>query len=86
MRKVIRYYAERIGSKSKIEQVIIVGSGSNMPGIGDYFTESMMVPVRIGSPWQLMNFGKLMHPTETFRSRYATASGLAMVQPEEIWK
>ncbi len=85
IRKVIRYYAERIGSKSKIEQVLIVGGGSNMPGIGDYFTEALMLPARIGSPWQLLDFNKLTQPTKTFRSRYVTAIGLAMTLPEEIW-
>lgn len=86
VRKVIRYYTERIGSKTSIEQVVILGSGSNMPGIGDYFTEELMMPARVGSPWQHMNFGKLTQPTKTFRSRYMTASGLALVHPEEIWK
>jgi type IV pilus assembly protein PilM len=75
VRKVIRYYTERIGATSKVEQVVIVGNGSNMAGIGDYFTETLVMPARIGSPWQLMDFGKLAEPSHTLRARYMTASG-----------
>jgi type IV pilus assembly protein PilM len=43
--------------------VIIVGGGSNVPGIGDYFTESLMVASRVASPWQLLDFAKQYHIT-----------------------
>ena len=36
-RKVIRYYDERIENHSRLEQVLVVGAGANVPGIGDYF-------------------------------------------------
>lgn len=85
IRKVLRYYAERIGSKSKIEQIIVVGGGSNLPGLGDYLTETLMMPARSGSPWQSLNFDHLAQPSRSFRARYVTAVGLAMVHPEEIW-
>jgi type IV pilus assembly protein PilM len=85
VRKVLRYYAERIGSKSKIEQIIVVGSGSNLPGLGDYFTETLMMPARSGSPWQSLDFDHLAQPSRSFRTRYVTAIGLAMVDPEDIW-
>ena len=85
-RKVIRYYNERIRDDRKIEQLLIVGGGSNMPGIGDYFTNELVLPSRVASPWQKLDFGKLPEPSKQFRSRYITVAGLASVSPERIWE
>lgn len=86
VKKIIRYYNERIGDKVKIEQVIIVGGGSNVPGIGEFFTNELLMPARVASPWQLLNFGQLQQPSRQFKPRYITAAGLASVNPKEIWK
>lgn len=86
IRKVMRYYSERITEGHKIEQVLIVGSGSNVPGIGDYFTNELIMPARTASPWQKLDFGTLPQPHKQFRPRYITVAGLASVNPEDIWK
>lgn len=86
IRKVIRYYNERITSKQKLEQVLIVGGGSNVPGIGEYFTNELVMPARVASPWQKLDFGKLPQPAKQFRARYITVAGLSSVQPGAIWK
>ena len=83
-RKVMRYYSERITAGHKIEQVLVVGSGSNVPGIGDYFTNDLLMPARTASPWQHLNFGTLPQPHKQFRPRYITVAGLASVKSEEI--
>lgn len=85
VRKVMRYYEERIPEARQLEQILIIGGGSNMPGIGDYFTENLMLPSRIASPWQLLNFEKLAQPARQFKPRYISVAGLALVQPKEIW-
>lgn len=85
-RRVIRYYNERISSDTKIEQLLIVGGGSNMPGIGEYFTNDLLMPSRVASPWQQINFGALAQPAKQFRSRYITVAGLASIRPEEVWQ
>lgn len=85
-RKVIRYYNERLNDDRKIEQVLVVGSGSNVPGIGDYFTNELVMPARIASPWQKLDFGKLPQPNKQFRPRYISVAGLAIVDQKEIWK
>jgi len=85
VRKVMRYYEDRISDR-KLEQLLVVGSGSNMPGIGEYFTNSLVMPARVASPWQKLDFGKLQEPPKQFRSRYITVAGLAIVPPEGIWK
>ena len=85
-RKVIRYYNERLNNQRKLEQVLIVGGGSSMPGIGEYFTNELVMPARVASPWLQLDFGKLAEPAKQFRPRYITVAGLASAKPEEIWK
>jgi type IV pilus assembly protein PilM len=84
--KVIRYYNERLGDSRKLEQVLVVGGGSNVPGIGDYFTNELVMPARVASPWQKLDFGKLPQPSKQFRPRYITVAGLASVSQKEIWR
>ncbi len=86
IRKVIRYYNDRIGDKRKIEQIVIVGGGSNVPGIGDFYTNDLVMPVRVVNPWQKLDFGKLQQPQKQFRPRYISVAGLASVNDGEIWK
>ncbi len=86
IRKVIRYYNERLNDDKKIEQVLIVGGGANIPGIGEYFTNELVMPARVASPWQKLNFGTLQEPNKQFRPRYITVAGLASVQQSEVWK
>lgn len=79
VRKIIRYYNERIGVKTKVEQIIVVGGGSNMPGIGDAITDAILMPTRVADPWQVVQFAKLTPPTKQFKPRYTTAAGLSLV-------
>lgn len=85
-RKVIRYYNERLSNDRRLEQVLVVGSGSNVPGIGEYFTNELVMPARTANPWQQLDFGQLPQPAKQFRSRYITVAGLANVQKGEMWK
>jgi len=84
-RKVIRYYNERIDTERKLEQLLIVGGGSNVPGIGDYFTNALVMPARVAVPWQKLDFGRLPQPAKQFRPRYITVAGLASVNPEVLF-
>lgn len=83
-RKVMRYYDERIEGHRKLEQVLIVGGGANVPGIGEFFTNELVMPARVASPWQQLDFGKLKQPAKHFRPRYITVAGLASIAPERI--
>ena len=85
-RKVMRYYEERFDDDRKIEQILIVGAGSNVPGIGDFFTNELVMPARVASPWQRLEFGQLPQPNKQFRPRYISVAGLASVPVEGIWK
>lgn len=85
VKKIIRYYNERLEG-TKLEQLLIVGSGANIPGLGDYFTNSLIIAARIANPWQAINFDKLTPPAREIKPRYLTAAGLASVRPKEIWR
>lgn len=86
IRKVIRYYNERLATDRKIEQVIIVGGGANVPGIGDHFTNELIMPARVAIPWQKLDFGTLQEPNKQFRPRYIAVAGLANLPADEVWK
>ncbi len=86
VKKVIRYYDERINSERKLEQLVIVGSGSNLPGIGEYFTNALIMPARVASPWQRLDFAKIQEPPKQFRPRYIAVAGVASIPPGAIWK
>ena len=86
VRKVIRYYNERLNDNRNIEQVLIVGGGANVPGIGEFFTNELVMPARVASPWQKLDFGQLQQPNKQFRPRYITVAGLASIENEEVWK
>lgn len=86
IKKVIRFYTDRFPNEAKLEQVLIVGSGSNVPGMGEFFTNSLIMPARVASPWQSLSFDSLNPPSKQLRPRFMTAAGLALVDPQEIWQ
>lgn len=85
VKKVVRYYDERISQDRKLEQLLVVGSGSNLPGIGEYFTNALVMPARVASPWQKLDFGKIQEPPKQFRPRYIAVAGVASIPPKGIW-
>lgn len=85
IKKIMRYYSERLNTEKRLEQIVIVGGGSNVPGLGDYFTNALVMPARVASPWQILNFGELEQPPKQFKARYITVAGLASVKAKEIF-
>jgi len=86
IRRMVRYYAERYGSKRPIEQVITLGGGANMPGLDEYLTEALHLAVRHSDPWQYLSYKGLQPPHASDRPMYSTAAGLSLVQPKEVFK
>ena len=85
-KKVMRFYTERFPDVDKLEQILIVGSGSNVPGLGEFFTNELVMPARVASPWQALDFAHIAQPAKHLRARLATAAGLALVDPKEAVK
>lgn len=80
-KKIIRFYIDRFPNEPKLEQLLIVGSGSNVPGIGEFFTNELVMPARVASPWQSLEFTGTDQPSKHLRARLVTAAGLALVNP-----
>jgi len=85
IRRMIRYYEERFGEERKINQVVTMGGGANMPGLSDFMTNALRLPVRMSDPWHHVGFSKLQPPSDVERSMYVTVAGLALINPKEIF-
>ncbi len=85
VRRMIRYYEEHAAPNAKISQIITLGGGANMPGVSEYMTNKLRMPVRTCHPWEYLDFGKLQPPSEADRSMYLTVAGLALIEPGEIF-
>lgn len=86
IRRMIRYYEERSNTKNKIGQIVTMGGGANMPGLSEYLTNELRLPVRMCDPWQHMDFAGLQPPNSIEKSMYVTVSGLALASPREIFQ
>lgn len=86
IRRMIRYYEERSGTERKISQVVTMGGGANMPGLSEYMTNLLRLPVRMCDPWQNLDFSDLQPPNSVEKSMYVTVAGLALTPPKELFK
>lgn len=82
-RKVMRFYTERSENGATLEQVLIVGSGSGIPGLGEFFTNELVMAARVASPWQALNFSNITQPSKQSRPRFMTAAGLSLINQQE---
>ncbi len=84
IKRIKKFYQERIQQGVDISQIVITGGGANMPGLGDYLTNSTRIPTRVSSPWvNHISFGKLKPPDEADLPRFLTAAGLALADDKE---
>jgi type IV pilus assembly protein PilM len=85
IRRTIRYYEEHSESKRTISQVLIMGGGANMPGLPEYFTDQLRLPVRPFDPTVYIDFGHLRPISTTDRMSYVTATGVGITDPTEVF-
>ena len=85
IKRMIRYYEERSETKQKIGQLITMGGGANMPGLSDYLTGALRLPVRMCDPWADLSLGRLKIPGDAEKSMYVTAAGLSLVETKELF-
>lgn len=85
IKRMNRFYSERIQEGSVPSQILIVGGGANMPGLGDYLTNATRIACRVSSPWgSHISFGKLEPPEHVDLPRYLTCAGLALAKDEQV--
>ena len=85
IKRVLRYHDERSGSSQKIGQVITMGGGANMPGLNDYLTSLIRLPVRMYDPWSKIKLDKLQPPKPVEKSIYITVAGLSLIDSRELF-
>ncbi len=85
IRRMIRYHEERSDSKQKIGQIVTMGGGANMPGLSEYLTSMLRLPVRMCDPWQNLQLHKLQPPANSEKSMYVSVSGLSLIEPSELF-
>ena len=86
IRRMIRYYEERYGDDRKIAQIVTLGGGSNMPGLSDYMTNALRLPVRMSNPWDKhVMFKNIQPPGGVESSMYITAAGLSLTKPKDLF-
>lgn len=83
--RMMRYYEERYGSERKLAQIVTMGGGANMPGLNEYLTNQMRLPVQTSDPWLHFAHTKAEAPDLVERSMYATVSGSALITAKEIF-
>ena len=85
IRRMVRYYEERYGNAYPIGQIIMLGGGANMPGLSDYLTAELRLPVRAHDPWLHLKYDGLQAPSGPDQLMYATVAGLSMTNPKEVF-
>lgn len=85
IKRSIRYYDEHADGKQTISQIVMMGGGANMPGLTDYLTDVLRIPVRTFDPTVHINFGRLQPFSQRDLTSYVTVAGLATVKPEEVF-
>lgn len=87
IKRMVRYYEERTNDQKKqIGQIVTLGGGANVPGLSEYLTDTLRLPVRMCNPWEQLRFHGIKPPSEIDKSMYITAAGLALINPKELFE
>lgn len=86
IKRLVRYHTEHYGDDRPLQQVVMLGGGANVPGLSDYFTDSLRMAVRSIDPWQDIDTRGLPIPALHDRPMYASVIGLGLVPPAEVFK
>ena len=77
VRKTMQFYASKYNGMRKVSRIVMVGGGSNLPGMVTYLAETLSVEVVVGDPFAGMKTdGKIQLPPD--KASYGVAVGLAL--------
>lgn len=87
IKRALRYYEEYAGSKRSVGQIVTLGGGANMPGLSDYLTNALKMPVRTHEhPWSVFKYSTDIDiPDGADRLMYATVAGLSLLKTKEVF-
>lgn len=88
IKRMLRYYEEHYGNGNAVGQIVTLGGGANMPGLSDYLTNALKVPVRTHEhPWAVFKYNAALGiPDGADRLMYATVAGLSLIKTKEVFK
>ncbi len=80
MRRVMKYYQDRGHDRRPIQIVMLAGGSASMPGLVEYLSAKLGIPVVIADPWAGLEFRNIEHVSKHEAPMYATAIGLARLE------
>lgn len=77
IKKAVVYYSQKY-KDSRIEQIILSGGTSKLPGISTYFAQNLGIETVIANPWKMLSNQKLPKEILDNGPDYTIAVGLAL--------
>ncbi len=78
VQKMLRYHHEHSKFDQHIEEIVVVGGGSSLPGMSDFIAHLTGIPVSTCNPLANIKVSPLQPPHKNEVSLYTTAVGLAL--------
>ncbi len=80
MKRVMKFYADRGADKRPIQTVILAGGSAGMPGLVEYMSQQLGIPVNIAAPWEGLLLKNIQNVSALEAPMYTTAIGLARLE------
>ena len=80
MRRVMKYYQDRGHDRQPVQIIMLAGGSASMPGLVEYMSEQLGIPVVIADPWAGLEFKHVEHISKHEAPAYTTAIGLARLE------
>ena len=77
MRRVMKYYQDRGHDRRPVQMVMLAGGSASMPGLVEYLSAQLGIPVIIADPWTGLEFKNVQLVSKHEAPAYTTAIGLA---------
>ena len=78
IKQILKYYTDRSETKDQVQGVILSGGSASMPGLVDYLTKALGLPIEIGDPWAGLATDSLPAVSRLEAPIYTTAIGAAL--------
>ncbi len=82
-KKAIHYYQNNVNGK--IEEIILAGGSSSIPGLDEYIEKSLGVKVKVGNPIEKLKNGQILNKKDQ-SILFANVIGLALRGLDDHWR
>ncbi|MCR4283807.1 MAG: type IV pilus assembly protein PilM [Parcubacteria group bacterium] len=84
IKKAINYYQNNVNGK--VEEIILAGGSSSLPGLDEYLEKSLGVKVKIGNPIEKLKNGQILNNREKQSVLFSNVIGLALRGLDDSWR